>query len=157
MKRQTGFTLIELITIIFIASILAAYAMPRLTSKMFNARAAAGELTEAIRYTQEMSMVHSGDTHYQIALQANGYRVTQGGTDIIDPASNSTPYTGSWSNISLDQTGTISFDSRGKPTCSGTLAACSDPGDTDLAISVTAGSDSVTVTLARLTGYAYAQ
>ncbi|PLY15165.1 MAG: hypothetical protein C0631_08585 [Sedimenticola sp.] len=44
MKRQHGFTLIELITVIFILSILAIYAAPRLTSKVFDARAAAGEL-----------------------------------------------------------------------------------------------------------------
>ena len=156
MKRQYGFTLVELIVIIFITSILAAYAMPRFTSKMFDVRAAAGELMEAIKYTQEMSMVHSGDTHYQIELLADGYRVTQGGTDIIDPQSNSTPYANSWSGITLDQLGTISFDSRGKPSCSAPLPACSEPTDSDLSITVTADSDSVAVTLARLTGYTYA-
>jgi prepilin-type N-terminal cleavage/methylation domain-containing protein len=157
MKRQHGFTLIELITVIFILSILAIYAAPRLTSKVFDARAAAGELLEAIKYAQEMSMTHSGDTHYQVDLQANGYRVSQGGVDIFDPMTRSAAYSGTWSNIALGLTGTISFDSRGKPTCSGALPACSEPEDSDVSIPVIAGSDSVVVNLARLTGYAYAQ
>ena len=157
MREQRGFTLIELITVMIIAGIIALYAAPRLTSKIFNVRAAAGELAEAIKYAQEMSMVHSGDTHYRIELQANSYRLTQGGTDIPDPLTQTTPFSGSWSDISLNQIGTITFDSRGRPTCSGGLAACSTPADTDLNIVLSAGSDSVTVTLARLTGYAYVQ
>jgi MSHA pilin protein MshC len=155
-ELSRGFTLIELITVIFILSIIAVYAAPRLTSKVFDARAAAGELIEAIRYTQEMSMAHSGDTNFQIELLTSGYRVTQGGIDIIDPATRSPSYQGNWSNITLNQNGVISFDSRGKPTCTPPLTACSSPGDSDLSIAISAGSDSINITLNRLTGFVHA-
>ncbi len=156
MNRAHGFTMIELILVIIILGVLSAYAIPRMDLKMFDAHVAAQELVEAIRYAQEMSMTHSGDAPFQVELDgsANSYAVTQNGTAINNPYTGGANYISDWTDVAINQTGTIEFNSRGTPSCSGGLAACSEPSGNNVTIVVSVGSDNKTVVVERMTGYA---
>jgi hypothetical protein len=111
---------------------------------------AAQELVEAIRYAQSMSMNHSGATNYLINMTSSGYAVKQGAVVVASPLGGN--YQSSWSGISLDIVGNVSFDSKGKPSCS--FSACTLPTDSDVSVLVSSGSISRTVQIERFTGYA---
>jgi type II secretory pathway pseudopilin PulG len=157
MNRETGFTLIELVMIMVILGLISVYAVPRFTMGIFDARSAAQEFVEAIRYAQEMSMAHSGDMDYGITFTTTGYTVSKGGAPVPDPLTSGSSYASSWSGITLSQGGVISFNSRGVPTCSGGLAACSAVSNSNVTVNAVAGGESVTVTIERYTGYARAE
>jgi MSHA pilin protein MshC len=153
--RQDGFTLVELVLVIVILGVIAVYAAPRFNRDAFDAAAAADELTEAIRYTQEMAMTHSGYDedgdgnldNYRITISASGYTVTlvdsNSSSNVRNPVTKGASYTESWSGISLSPTTTINFDSRGRPD----LGA-------DATITLTAGGDTETVVVEQTTGFA---
>jgi MSHA pilin protein MshC len=155
MMRQGGFTLVELVLVIVILGVIAVYAAPRFDRDAFDAAAAADELTEAIRYTQEMAMSHSGYDedgdgnldNYGITISTSGYTVTLVDSDSIsnvrNPITRAASYTESWSGISLTPATTINFDSRGRPD----LGA-------DASITLTSGGDSETVVIEQTTGFA---
>jgi MSHA pilin protein MshC len=156
MKRADGFTMIELVLVIIILGVLSAYAIPRINFKMFDAHVAAQELVEAIRYAQEMSMTHSGSAPFQVELDgsANSYEVTQNGTAISNPYTGGANFVSDWSDVAINQSGIIEFNSRGIPSCSSGLAACSEPSGNNVTIVVSVGSDIKTVVVERMTGYA---
>lgn len=156
-RNEQGFTLTELILIIVILGVLSLVAIPRLGSlSAYDLRQAGQELVEAIRYAQAQSMTHTGATPFQISILSNGYRVTQGGADITHPVTGAAAYTqdaDQWSGISLSATGSIAFDGRGKPSCAG-FAACSTPAESNVALSLSKGGESVNLSIERYTGYA---
>jgi len=143
-KQQTGFTLIELIMVIVIMAALSVLAFSKFNRNSFDVAAAAGELVQAIRYTQEKSMSHSGASNYQIAISGTGYSVTRGGTAITHPLTGVTGYTRTWPDITLDTTATIIFDAWGNPSGLGA----------PLTITLSKGSDSDSVTVENITGFA---
>lgn len=155
MKHQRGFTLVELVLVIILVGVLAVYAAPRFDRDAFDVAAAADELTEAIRYTQEMAMSHSGmdddgdnnPDNYRIAISTSGYTVSlvdsNSVANVPNPVTRAASYTESWSGISLSPATTINFNSRGRPD----LAA-------DVTITLSLGGESETVTIERQTGFA---
>jgi MSHA pilin protein MshC len=155
MRRQAGFTLVELVLVIVILGVIAVYAAPRFDRDAFDAAAAADELTEAIRYTQEMAMSHSGQDddgdgnldNYRITISTSGYTVTlvdsNSSANVRNPETKAASYTESWSGISLSPATTINFDSRGRPDLSA-----------DATITLTSGGDSATVVVEQTTGFA---
>lgn len=155
--RSQGFTLVELILIIVILGIISFIALPRLGSLgAYDVRLASQDLIEAIRYAQAQSMTKTGANQFQIAISNTGYRVTQAGVDITHPISGAASYTedaSEWSDVNVSASGTISFDGRGKPTCT-SYSACTTPSDTNVTLTISKGADSAGVTIERYTGYA---
>lgn len=154
MSNIRGFTVLELVMIMVIISVLAVSAIPKITSA--DARVAAQETVEAIRYAQEMAMVHSGQDSdgdgnldfYRFNITGNAFRVTRADAnsndDIPNPVTGSSAYTSSWSSgVTFGGGVTIDFDSRGLPSNAANVI-----------ISVTAGGETVQITVERLTGYA---
>jgi MSHA pilin protein MshC len=151
MKWSRGFTLAELVLTIIIVGIIAVYAAPRMNPQSFDARIAAQELVEAIRYAQTMSMNNSGADPFRINIAGNGYSVTQNGTPVTSPLTGA-PYTDDdWSGqgIGTDTTMSIFFNSRGRP-----YVAVDTPLTSNPVIQVTAGGNTINVRLEQLTGYA---
>lgn len=140
MNRSSGFTLVELVLTIIIVGIIAIYALPRMNPNAFDARVAAQDLVEAIRYTQQQSMAHSGTAHFEITVGGSGFTVTQNGANITNPLTGANSYTQVWNGVAITSgTGTITFDSRGRP-------------DTSATINV---NNTVTVLVEPFTGYAH--
>lgn len=155
-KTSSGFTLIELVLVIVLIGILAVVAAPRLGDQaVYDLDRASQDLIEAIRYAQEQSMIHSGATAFQIAISTTGFTVSQGGAAITNPLTGTSGYTNDateWGGVTISAAETISFDSRGKPTCT---AACSEPDDASVNLTLSKNGNSVDITIEKFTGYAH--
>jgi MSHA pilin protein MshC len=151
--RNRGFTLTELVMVIVLLGILATYAAPKMVgSKEFRLIQTSHDLMAAIRYAQGRAMSDSGGDPYQIALLANGFSVTQGAAAVPHPMSGAASYSGEsslWSGASLSPTTTITFDSRGRPSCT---PACDV---SNLTLTLSRGGVSRTIIVERYTGYVY--
>lgn len=147
--------MIELVMVIVLIGILAVVAAPRLGDQaVYDLDRATHELIEAIRYAQAQSMVHSGANPFQIAITTSGYTVTQSGVAITNPLDGTAGYTNDateWAGVTISATQTISFNSRGMPTCT---TACSTPGDTSVTLSLTKSGNNASITIEKFTGYA---
>lgn len=156
LKPSTGFTLIELVMVIVLIGILAIVAAPRLGDQaVYDLDRATHDLIEAIRYAQEQSMTHSGASAFQIAISTGGFTVTQSGTAITNPLDGTAGYTNSateWAGVSVSAAETISFNSRGKPTCTN---ACSEPDDASVSLTLSKSGNTTSITIEKFTGYAY--
>lgn len=149
MTGQRGFTLIEMIAVMVIMATLAVVAMGSFNPGDYELSAARDELVGALRHAQSLSMSHTGAANYQVTLTATGYSVTQGGLPIPHPVTGASTYDSSWSNVSLDSSGTVSFDGYGEPSLAGGLAWSGN----QLVVTVSVGSVSGTLRLERLTGF----
>lgn len=149
-QRTHGFTLVELVAVIVLLSVLAVVAIARLDLGAISAREAAGELVVALRHAQQLALAHTDAPGYRVVVDSGGYTVRDGsGGDVRDPLTGTTPFVAAWSGVSVAPTGTVIFDGRGAPSCSGGLACTA--GNAVLTVSVANGSE--TVTVERTTGY----
>lgn len=114
---QRGFTLVELVIIIVLIGVLAVYAIPSSKSDL-TAWNAADELMQAIRYSQQKSLDNTGQAAAGIQLQSQGFSFI--GTTSLGITWNIQLPTPAYS-IDISPTGTILFNGRGVPTCSGSL------------------------------------
>lgn len=143
MKSLRGFTLLELVTIIVLLGIVSTFVAVRSGSD-FTAMRDAEELLQAIRYTQERAMHHTGDGNYQVTLNSTGYSFSQAAAAIYADSLD-----GVLEGSSISPTGSIQFDGRGRPSCSAGLICAGSTQN----ILVSANGDSVTLTLQPYTGY----
>jgi prepilin-type N-terminal cleavage/methylation domain-containing protein len=154
-KSSKGFTLIEMIAILLILGLVAAFAVPRWTARTTNLYAQTNNLLNDIRYTQNLAMTQG--QRYRINLMApNTYSITTlTGTAVINPGSNTTVSTlgtgiqyGTITNL---PSSLISFDGKGKPYIdSGATTALT----TTATIVLTTGSANYTISISPGTGRA---
>ena len=150
---QRGFSLVELLVVIILLGIISIVVISRVDNSDFDASVAAQDLVEAIRYAQHRSMNASGNTRFEITISNTGFVVTQGGNSITNPVTGTSPYTDdSWAakGISTNTSTTIVFNARGIP-----LDNLNNELGASLVIQVSKGTESSTVRLEELTGYAH--
>jgi len=143
--RMAGFTLIELVTVLVITGVLAAYVLPRWAPGDTTVAAQADRLARDLRHAQALAMNQGRTLSFDIQAPG-GYRVTYSGTTITDPATQQA------FQITLDNsvtlTGTdVDFDSLGRPGSAGSLLA------SDSVFTMNGSTRNVTVTLDAVTGF----
>lgn len=125
-SRMTGFTMIELITVMVIAGILAAFAAPRFFNRnVFDSRGFADQVLASLRYAQKEAIAQH--RFVCVAFTANSVTLHTG-TDSLCTANlpvgsinltgptGAAPYSVSSSNASFTATpATFNFDALGKP------------------------------------------
>ena len=126
MKIYRGFTVIELVVVILVISILAAYVIPKLNLDSFRESGFVQQSTAAIRYGQKQAIgsgceVNVSITSTACTLQWNGTPAgigcPGGGTNIVNPASGLNDFCeSSTPESSTDLPTTIRFDIIGRPT-----------------------------------------
>jgi MSHA pilin protein MshC len=126
--RAAGYTLVELVVVMAVAGILAAYVAPRFWNQQsFSDRGYADELAAALRFTQKAAVISGCPA--QLILQASSYSAAQqaasGNTCNAADTSWSTPLIGADgsaiqdaapANTSASPTGTFQFDTQGRLT-----------------------------------------
>jgi len=143
--RMRGFTLVELVIVILLVGILSVYAAGRLFPD-YTARQASEELVQAIRHAQERAMDRGGSPSVTIeadGIRFNGMTVSGNEWRLLKP--------GPSIEVSLSPTGSISFDTTGRPACSGGLACAAG----QAVITVQANDQTETLTLEPITGYVH--
>lgn len=146
---QSGFTLIELVVVMVLIGILAVFAIPS-NKADFTASNSATELMQAIRYAQQKSMDNTGKTNASITLSNDGFvfnNLSSLGLEwkLLKPAP---AYT-----VTINPTGTITFNGQGVPSCTNTLALCFS--NQTQPITVAANGNSVTIYLEPYTGFVH--
>ncbi len=165
-NSSRGFTLIELVMVIIVIGIIAVYAAPGFNLDNYDVTEAASEVVEAIRYTQTLSMEHSGfdsdgDTNndfYCFQIVGNSYTVSLIDNNsnplaaVADPVTGAAAYTQSWAGgITLaPSVNDICFTSRGEPVDTNNTALAAN-----VTITVTSGGSNAAITVERLTGFTY--
>ena len=77
--RARGFTLTELVLILVLIGIMAAFAAPRLNIQGFERQSFARELTLALRHAQRVAI--ASGCAVEVTIQADGYSVSWAGGD----------------------------------------------------------------------------
>jgi MSHA pilin protein MshC len=137
--KQSGFTLVELVVVIALLGILAAFAIPRFFDMdTFRVRAAYDEVAGAVRYAQKLAVASGCEV--QVVIGANSYALQQHSTDCTSGTFNDIvnhPVTSNSAvGVSLTPQ-TFAFDAMGRSSA---------------AVSITVGG-SDTITVVAETGY----
>jgi len=141
---EKGFTVVEVILVIVLISILAAYAVSRMNLDT-NLQAEADVFKSNLRYVQQIALCGNNTYTWRIGVGANSYTFTR-----LDSANNSVnmwlPSGDSTVNFptgitATDGTGAIDFDQWGSP------------GGNDIIITLADGSTTRSITVTKNTGF----
>lgn len=125
MSRQSGFTLIELIMIIFLISILAIYATPKLNLSNFRESGFFLQAISAVRYAQKQAI--ASGCHVEVDVNASGCYLSWSNpvadaacpadaASITNPADNNTNFCNDSTPAANPVGGNFRFDEIGRPT-----------------------------------------
>ena len=118
MRKQSGFTLIELIVVIVLTAILSGFTAMRYSSGI-NAKSEAENIAALVRFTQSLSMTHGGGYYFQISPNYNYSIKNSSGTAIRLPDTGLTtgtlPSGYAFSNLTNLPSQAIYFDGMGTP------------------------------------------
>ncbi len=131
-----------------IVGIMGVYILPKTSNLSMSSYSGAQELIQAIRYAQQEAMDHTNSAGIGITIGANSFTFV-GVTSPVDTWQLDPPPAYS---VTFTRTGTITFDKRGVPSCTGALAGCAT---TAQPIGVVADGTTTTVTLEPYTGLAH--
>jgi MSHA pilin protein MshC len=119
-RGQQGFTLTELVIILVLVGVLAAFVVPRIDIEGFERQAFASELINALRYAQKTAIgsgchvqatVNAASDSYSLSYTGAGGSVCgSGSTSLLHPTRGGA-FTGSGE---LDAGGTVVFDAMGR-------------------------------------------
>lgn len=112
-----GFTLVELVTILVLIGILAAFAAPRLDLETFRQQAFRDELTNALRRARKVAL--ASGCPVQVSVDGNGYSLDYtgaggtacGGGELLPHPTGGGPFQGSGD---ISSGGTVVFDAMGR-------------------------------------------
>lgn len=112
--RLTGFTLIEMVTILSIVAILAYFAVSRWPGEGINLAAQAEQLAADIRYTQNLSMTRGKP--YHLDFTSNSYTIADhNDTPLLHPGSGTNRITLANGVILSYSHSRLSFNAKGIP------------------------------------------
>ncbi len=116
--KSRGFTLVELVVVILVLGVLAAYAAPKFFNlDLYRDRAAYDEVTSAVRYAQKLAVSSGCDVQVQLttsayALKQHATSCTVGSFTTI--SSQHLLNTSSFSDVSISPAVTFVFDAMGR-------------------------------------------
>ena len=141
-RPSRGFTLTELVVTIIIATVLAAFAVARISTGGFEAEGFANEVAATVRYAQKIAISQRRNVAVGVAGNALSLTYPDAGGAAVHKPPGSDPFTISKSGVSLTGTG-ITFSALGKPSSGTTLTVTG--GDTPPTVK--------TITVQAETGY----
>jgi len=153
MKRNTAFTIIELIVVMIIMAILATLVVSRWPGTKISLNAQAQQLASDIRYTQTLAMSRGGA--YRLNVTASNYSITTlSGTAVNNPITGSATVTlGSGITITISPTNLpnnlITFNTAGVPYVDTTETTALSSA---AVITLTSGTNTKTITIQPTTG-----
>jgi len=115
--KNLGFTLTELVVVIIVATVLAAFAVSRINTQSFDTEGFANEVAATVRYAQKIAI--SQRRNVAVTVSGNSLSLTypdQGGAALHKPPGTD-PFTISKSGVSLSGT-SFTFNALGKPSTS---------------------------------------
>lgn len=122
--RAAGFTLVELITIMVVAAILAAVAAPRFFTRLsFEERGFYDQSVAAVRYAQRVAIAERRNVF--VVMEANRLRLCYDnlcGTAVREPGSGGAYDIGTPDGVGLSTVTTFSFNGLGQPSIVAHLA-----------------------------------
>lgn len=143
--RQKGFTLIELIMVMVVIAVLAAYVGTHWSFGDATVTAQAEKLARDIRHVQMLAM-HRGQP-LRVESLGGSYRATDGASVIRDPGDANQPFNHSLDNGVTVSGGPVEFDTLGRPVNGGSLV--SNP----VTFSVSGSTETATLSVSPVTGF----
>jgi prepilin-type N-terminal cleavage/methylation domain-containing protein len=140
---EKGFTLLEVITVLIILAVIAAYAVSRININV-NLPAEVDKFKSNLRYAQQIAL--SGNQHiWRVAVAANSYTLTSRNLDGSNIVSmnfvSGTSTVNLPSGITSGWTGNINFDQWGSP------------GNATIVVPLTDGTTTSNITITRNSGF----